>query len=390
MSEIKTKSTSLRTAECEPIVLRQTDHIRLVFLPMLIDNPAAPEACVRGQFIYQKKLTRNQWGPVTAPTSLSGLKAGETYKLELHSDELLRLLRELSSFYRIYRQHGIPRGRATFIKLEASLARFLALGQADLVSFLESHREDAATTLLKLIKWLARSSSGGQVASRLAALAPEELPSIAALLGLATVKDTLRYLKENATNEKEEFWQTTLADRAYVLSQIFAHPVVVIRAKAYVGGKQINNRGGNVVDFLATVESTDAVVLLEIKTPQTRLLGSEYRDNVFPLSVDLSGAIAQVLKYRQSLMREFNNLMVGQSKPLTLGEPRCVIVAGRADTELSIPAKRESFELQRERIHGLTIITYDELFKRLERLVELGEGNRSPHIAAASPSQAIG
>ena len=39
-------------------------------------------------------------------------------------------------------------------------------------------------------------------------------------------------------------------------------------------------------------------------------------------------------------------------------------------------AECDPIELQRERIHGLTIITYDELFMRLERLIELIEGAR--------------
>jgi pimeloyl-ACP methyl ester carboxylesterase len=322
-------------------------------------------------------LVKDHWAPI-ATIPLSGLKSSEGYKLDLHSEELLRLLRELGNLYRLYREHGIPRGRTTFVKLEASLARFLRLGEADLTSFLESHRDDAAATLLKLIKWLGSSSNGGQVASQLAALAPEELPSLAALLGLATVKEALGYLRQNIANGLEEFWQRAFVDRTFVLSQIFAHPVVVIGSKAYVGGKRVSNRGGGVVDFLGSVESTDAVVLIEIKTPQTRLLGSAYRDNIFPLSVELTGAIAQALRYRQSLAREFNSLMADLPRPLTLGEPRCVIVAGRADKELSTPVMRENFELQRERIHGLTIITYDELFKRLERLVELGKSSQTP------------
>lgn len=36
---------------------------------------------------------------------------------------------------------------------------------------------------------------------------------------------------------------------------------------------------------------------------------------------------------------------------------------------------RESFEMQRERLQGVAIITYDELFRRLERLVILLEGS---------------
>jgi len=34
---------------------------------------------------------------------------------------------------------------------------------------------------------------------------------------------------------------------------------------------------------------------------------------------------------------------------------------------------KENFELQRERIQGVTIITYDELFLRLKKLVTLLE-----------------
>lgn len=159
-----------------------------------------------------------------------------------------------------------------------------------------------------------------------------------------------------------------------MLSQIFAYPVVVIQSKAYVGGKQVSNKGGNVVDFLASVESTEAVVLIEIKTPQTRLLGGEYREGVFPFSGDLSGAVAQVLRYRQSLMQNFHNIMAQHSKPHIMGEPRCIVLAGNADKELTSAVLRENFELQRERLQGITIITYDELFRRLGRVVALLEG----------------
>jgi len=373
MEEIETRSTSLKTAECSPIILRQTDRIRLVFLPTLVDNQAVRDACVKGHFVYQRKAERDEWGPLVS-SSLTSLKSGEGFKLELHSQELLTLVRELAPLYRLYRQHGIPRGRSTFVRLEASLARFLNLGEEELTSFLESHSDDAARTLLKLLKWLTASPQGTDAATKLAGMNPEQLPGLTALLGLAAVKDALSFWKQHETNSSEEFWQKALTDRAYVLSQVFAYPIVVICSKAYVGGKQVTNKGGNVVDFLASVESTDAVVLIEIKTPVTRLLGSEYREGVFPLSVELSGAIAQVLTYRQCLMRDFHSIMRERSKPLTLGEPRCLVVSGHAGKQLTGRALRESFELQRERLQGVTVITYDELFRRLERLVALIEG----------------
>jgi len=222
---------------------------------------------------------------------------------------------------------------------------------------------------------MTRSTQGGEAASRLAALEPEQLPTLNSLLGLAAVKHALTYWQDNHAVAAEDFWQKALSDRAYVLSQVFAYPVVVIREKAYVGGKRVTNTGGNIVDFLAAVESTDAVILIEIKTPTTRLLGPEYRNGIFPLSGDLSGAVAQVLGYRQSLMRDYHSLISDISYRFTLGEPRCLVVAGHAGNELASPAMRESFELQRERLQGVAVVTYDELFRRLQRFVVLLEGN---------------
>lgn len=375
MTEIETRSTSLKTAECSPVVLRESEQVRLVFVPTLVENAAFPEACVRGHFVYQRKRKKDEWVPV-ATIPLSSLKTGEGFKLELHSPEVLALVKTLGPLYRLYNQQGIPRGRSTFVRLEAGLSKFLALGEADLTAFLETHSNDAAATLLKLVKWLGTSREGAAATARLAAIVPEQLSGLTAVFGLAAIKDALTYWKQHETDSSEEFWQRALTIRAYVLSQVFAYPVVVIGSKAYVGGKQVSNKGGNVVDFLATIESTEAVVLIEIKTPQTRLLGREYRDDVFPLSGELPGAIAQVLRYRQSLMREFHSITAAGLKRLTLGEPRCLIVSGHAASELTSRAMRESFELQRERLQGVMIITYDELFGRLERLVDLLEAGK--------------
>lgn len=114
------------------------------------------------------------------------------------------------------------------------------------------------------------------------------------------------------------------------------------------------------------------MILIEIKTPLTKLLGSAYRDDVFPLSRDVSAAVAQVLRYRQTLTRSFDNVTSELSRQLTLGEPRCVVIAGDS-SELTTQSMKENFELQRERIQGVTIITYDELFLRLNKLVTLLE-----------------
>jgi hypothetical protein len=79
--------------------------------------------------------------------------------------------------------------------------------------------------------------------------------------------------------------------------------------------------------------------LVEIKTPKTRLLGSEYRHGVFPPSQELAGAVAQVANYRDSLAKE-NYTLAGKSLEgfQTFDSP-CLVVAGNS-SELTDAAKK--------------------------------------------------
>ncbi len=335
-----------------------------------------PDACVHGEFVYQRKRKGDDWGPANT-ISFARFRSGEAYKLELHAEELLILNRALNQLHNLHREQGVPPGHSTFVKLETTLGRFLSLGEADLTEFLETHRDDASTTLLKLIRWMTKSSHGSAAASRLAAMQPDDLPNLTALLGVALLKGALADWTTNMVNPSEEFWQRAFAERVYVLSQVYAYPIVFIGKKAYVGGKQIQNVGASYVDFLATVESTDAILLMEIKTPLTPLLGREYRDGVFPFSQELSGAIAQVLTYRRKLIQHFDSTTADVERRLTIGDPRCLVVAGTSGPQLSSQSMRESFELQRERLQGVSVVTYDELFRKLEQLIRLIEGREA-------------
>lgn len=128
---IETHSTSARTTECSPIVLREKDRVRLVFLPTLIENPDNPRSSVKGSFVYQRKGKNDEWMPLSTE-SLAALKKGEGYRLDLHSAELAALGDGLRSLYLLVREQGLPRGHQVFVRLEKSLARFLALGEREI------------------------------------------------------------------------------------------------------------------------------------------------------------------------------------------------------------------------------------------------------------------
>jgi hypothetical protein len=122
---------------------------------------------------------------------------------------------------------------------------------------------------------------------------------------IENLQGALKLWTESKDNKDEEFWQQTILQNPVILSQVFAFPVVIREDKAYVSGKSVNNKGGNLADFLLTNHLSNNVALVEIKTPRTNLLGPPYRANVYSISAEITGAVVQVSNYRDSLMKNW-------------------------------------------------------------------------------------
>ena len=368
MEKIEIHSTSRHHAVSSDIIVREGDRTRLVFRPEIVDNPSNPAACVKGTFLYMRKGRADQWeDSETKP--LSSFKKGDQYQIEIHSGELLSLLlRGLAALYRLHWADGVPQGRVELVKIEQDMAKLIQLSEPELNGFLATNRGNAIKTLSWVLRWLANRPPTEDNS----ATGDAELPELNALVGLANLRAVLKTWSDNSENPSEEFWQGVLAKHSFVLSQLFAYPVVVINQKAYVGGKRIDNRHGNLADFLCRVPTTGAAVLVEIKTPKTSLLGPKYRQ-VFPPSRELGGAISQVLEYRESLMREVHTPQQGQGTEISSGEPRCLVIAGCCARDLTDDVQKRSFERFRERLGGVTVVSFDEVFDRIGNLVKLFE-----------------
>lgn len=352
--------------KCTDIFLRETEQVRLVFRPEVVQNTVNPKACLHGRFLYQRKSKKDEWENV-ATQPLSTIKSGEQFQLVLDSKETHLLLTRLGALWREYRQHGIPQGKRKLVELEEPLAKLLQLSEADFNKFLSDHPSDAVETLKRVIRWLSQSPSAAQKFAE-----EDQLPELNALVNLANLRALLKVWRDNDGNDNEEFWQQEFAKHNYVLSQLFAYPVVTIEDKAYVGGKRHDNKHGSVADFLGRVEFTGASVIIEIKTPNKSLLGPCYRQDVFPPSNDVTGALSQVLHYRENLMSEMHAIMQGQPDA-TLCEPRCIIIVGHAQRELIDKYRQRSFERFRERLAGITLVTFDEVFSRVASMISLLE-----------------
>lgn len=164
----------------------------------------------------------------------------------------------------------------------------------------------------------------------------------------------------------ESAWQRFFTDNPFILSIALATPYIRVQGQAYAGGARIDGSGGKYADFMLAAASTGNLALVEIKRSTTPLLGSALRNDVYPFSTDISGAIAQVLDQRRLVTQNIAVLKEESGRTdIHAFAIRCVVIAGSAPTEKH---ERKSFEMLRQSLHDVVLITYDELAIRLKEI----------------------
>ncbi|MEC4836353.1 Shedu immune nuclease family protein [Mycobacteroides chelonae] len=188
--------------------------------------------------------------------------------------------------------------------------------------------------------------------------------------GVDVIEQALTAWEASDKDESEEHWQQFLQEQPYLINLIFPGPVAVHQGKAYLGGKKIDNTGGQIVDFLLEHSIGGSAALLEIKRPSTKLLmKTPYRGSeILTPSSELVGSVSQILNYRDTVVTQNNS-------SLNVFMPTCVVLAGNYADELDSDGKKRSFELYRTSLNGVSIVTYDELFDRLRKILDVLRGN---------------
>ncbi len=366
------KSTSLTSAKCSDLELRRTEKTRLIFRPELVENPNDPAAAVRGTLMFQAKGRNEEWVDSSA-IKLNSLKSGEGVRLELHSGEVLQLFQNLRELYELHRAEGIPLGETQLVRADSTLVQVMKLPRDQLHKILHANRQLGNSLLASVLAWAIEASDLDQLVPVLASLGSAALRGLSAAASLSTLKQALQIWQTDKENGAEEYWQQMLAAHSFVLEQVFSWPATIVKDKAYVGGKSINNAGGSIVDFLTKNDITANAALVEIKTPVTPLLGRRYRNGVYIPSDDLTGSVMQVLNYKHTLLGDAHALLGARADSLRAIEPRCVVIAGSTSQFGDCDDKVKSFELFRAQLTGVSVIAFDELFGKVQRLVDLIE-----------------
>lgn len=378
MKKIKLKSTSKTSAVTDDVLLRETQTTRLIFRPLVIDNARNQKASVKGSFLFQKKKNGDSWEDHNE-LNLSTLKAEEWVKLNLKGEEILSLYKSLTDLYSVYQLEGIPSGESEYIKADAGLNALLTADSSQFLALLDQQPDNALELISRFMSWISSQSDFTKIIEKLDQIGVEELQQLNSIAGLSTLKSGLTIWEANIGNSNEEFWQKTFSQYSFILSQVFSYPVVIVNDKAYVGGKSIENTGGNVVDFLAKNEISNNAILIEIKTPTSKLLGSKYRQGTYSISGDLSGGVVQVSNYKYNLVSEYNSLRQGSD--FEAFDPECLLIIGNHQSELDDNQKSKSFHLFRSNLKGVQVITFDELFSKVNTMIDLIEG-RGEEISA--------
>lgn len=181
-----------------------------------------------------------------------------------------------------------------------------------------------------------------------------------------TLNQLIAHYEEMLQKElSENRWQNFLSSNPFILSLAFAIPTMVIQGQAYVGGKRLNGSGGKFADFVYASASTGNLALIEIKKPTVELLSKKpYRgDDVYSLSSEVGGAIAQVLDQRFKLQSELPIIKSNMNRnDIHSYAVRCIVIAGKTPNAVT---QQKSFELVRNAFSGVVLVTFDELLQRL-------------------------
>lgn len=356
-------STSAQSAVIDERILSATQTTRLVLLPQIVRNRRHAEAKVKVTLLHQRKSPLATWENEPS-AALSALKAGESKKLILDSEQTLNLKKELNNLYAIGDKVGVNRGNAELIVAPAAEVIVTDRNKASIINSLlaEGYSDDV---------WRALVQNDPDLATRLSYAQIHTERSAALQLFAANL----------ALNQPESWWKDFFERNKWIFGYGLNYQILKpTQTQPHYGGTRVSGRGTQKGDFLQRTEAeTKFTVLVEIKRPNTLVLGhQQYRNGAHELGSQLTGGVTQLqancrtweIEGSQS---EDNREALLKQKIFTV-QPKGILVIGHTN-QLDKISKRNTFELFRRNIINPEIITYDELFERAKFIVESTKEN---------------
>lgn len=178
--------------------------------------------------------------------------------------------------------------------------------------------------------------------------------------------DIVDFWETNKT-KTERFWQKYLKKQTEIFSLALNYTIEFICDEGILQGQDLFGKGEKRIDFLYTGKDGKAI-LIEIKGPKTKLLRErEYRNGIYPPTIDLSGSTLQVMAYKNILIENYDEIIKKSNlTDLNVENIKCYVIIGNFEDLKEEQVK--SFLLFKEIISPyVEIITFDDLFDRYKR-----------------------
>lgn len=359
VAEVERKHLSLRPDADGRMVDRFIDA-------KIVSSSSKPENTVEIA-LHHQKLGKNGL-PAGAPLPLTTLKTGEWVRLTLDSDDTLALYRHLQNLYAIGRG-GVPQGTRSLVAYDQD--EIVATG------------EPAA-----LIKGLLEAHDQADVLAAIEAVLPDPLATLALKREHARRASALAEFERHlgALDWDERAWQRFFRRNDWIFGHgLDYHFLVNQQPEPQLGGGDLTGSGGQRGDeLMSTAGNWRFAVLVELKRPDTELLGDHaYRNGAWAIGRELSGGMAQLQAACERVVisaqvRENTRLL--DARRMSATDPKGILLIGNTH-ELDDDAKRATFHRFRRNIWNPEVLTYDELLARARFLVQRAD----PDAQSAAP-----
>ena len=230
-------------------------------------------------------------------------------------------------------------------------------------------------------------------AAQIAATNPDRLVRLQRDIELVNLEQLISaYGDALWARHNERWWQQFFEENVFALQLLFGGPSVFVDSQVPIGEGGNSAKGKKIADYLFRNATTNNAALVEIKKPSTQLMSkTPYREGVYGVHSEISKSVTQVLDQALQLTRHEGDTQARTpGKSWVSSAPRCFVVAGMA-SELDTPDKKKSFELFREHLSGVRLVTFDEVHGQLELLRDFlsadAAGSSGPWMSRQRPSQ---
>ena len=362
MSVVRTKYVKDGYSEIgQPITLEETSQTKTVLKCAL-----TPKG-VRGTIWRQKK---NDDGTFSEENEIDFRSADKNYgvRIDIPSDGLKNLINKLYLFFSVRKEFGVEFGEQEYV----------LANKEDIIKITDKNKANA-------IKDLIQKGYSQDFLNKLKEIDPSQIENISKLQILEKRTRDLQEFEEQIEGDKNEnYWQDFFEKRKWIFGYGLNYQILKqVEGQPYYGGQSIDRTGAQIGDFMSHTEGYNRyTVLIEIKTPQTRLLRGEQpnRSGTWSLSQNLTDAVTQLQAnidtWNTRGSRDPDNSQLLYDQNIYTITPKGILVIGKQD-ELDNHEKRRTFERLRQSIHGIEIVTFDELKHRAEFILNEDTDNNS-------------